>query len=265
MIEKEQLLSDKLNTHTFSFRTNQDKMFLVVLSDVHMGACNREYLKEIISFILSIKNCYVILGGDATNSTTATSKGNVLEEQLSGDEQIYAIVEDLKPLVENDRLIAIGETGNHGNRIYDNSYISINKMIAVLLGVPKLYKGNALFGFINVNNICYTVSVIHKNRKAKNYYEYARCDILYKEHWHELRYEQKLLYEWNKYNKSLSVIPTFEIYNGSFLNLPEYSLKANYRPQFIGTYFTLLDGKKRYIQPFIDKDLYYIINNGFKA
>ena len=122
MIEKEQLLSDKLNTHTFSFRTNQDKMFLVVLSDVHMGACNREYLREIISFILSIKNCYVILGGDATNSTTATSKGNVLEEQLSGDEQIYAIVEDLKPLVENNRLIAIGETGNHGNRIYDNSF-----------------------------------------------------------------------------------------------------------------------------------------------
>ena len=68
-----------------------------------------------------------------------------------------------------------------------------------------------------------------------------------------------------KSTEFLELNEKFEIYNGSFLNLPEYSLKANYRPQFIGTYFTLLGGKKRYIQPFIDKDLYYIINNGFKA
>ena len=37
----------------------KQEMFLVVLSDVHMGACNREYLKEIISFIFLFLTVYI--------------------------------------------------------------------------------------------------------------------------------------------------------------------------------------------------------------
>lgn len=262
ILDKEQIISDKLNQHVFSKRINSDNAFLVVLSDIHQGANDRNYLQSIVSFILSIPNCYVITGGDSTDTITRTSKGVPKDEWCTGDEQFYTLVDDLKPLVENDRIIAIGESGNHGDRLYDSSYISANKMLAVLLGIPQLYTGNMCLGFLTVGKICYTISVIHKNRKTKNYYEFARVDLLYKEHWHDLSYEQKLVYEWNKYNKSISVIPTYEIYNGSFLNLPSYSQKANYRPQFMGCYFTLLDGKKRHIQPFIDKDLEYAIQHG---
>lgn len=263
MFDKEQILSENINQHVFSKRIDAEKAFLVVLSDIHSGSNDRDYFKQTIDFILSIPNCYVIIGGDAFQSTTSNSKGNTLEEDLSGDEQIYALVEDLKPLVDNDRIIAIGENGNHANRIMESVYISPNKMLAVLLGIPKLYTGDMCLGFLNIGNICYTVSVVHKHKQAKNYYEFARVDLLYKEHVHTLLYEQKSVYEWNKYTKSVSIVPTYEINNGSFLNLCGYSKRANYRPLWIGTYFTLLDGRKRHIQPFIDKDLEYAISNGF--
>ena len=262
MLDKEELLSTNINQHVFNKRVDADKAFLVVLSDIHAGANDRQYFKEIIDFILDIPNCYVIIGGDAGNFTTQNSKGTAVEESFSGDDQLYTLVEDLKPLVEQNRIIAIGENGNHSNRITESVYISPNKMLAVLLGIPKLYTGDMCLGFLTVGNICYTVSVIHKHRRTKNYYEFARVDLLYKEHIHELSYEQKLVYEWNKYNKSVTVIPTYEINNGSFLNISGYGKRANYRPQWIGTYFTVLDGKKRHIQPFIDTDLKYAIDRG---
>lgn len=265
MYNKELALSNNINQHVFSKRINADKAFLVVLSDIHMGANDRKYFQEIINFILSIPECYVIIGGDSGDFVTSTSKGIPQDENFTGENQLYALVEDLKPLAENNRIIAIGEDGNHNGRLKDTVFISPNKMLAVLLNIPTLYTGDMCLGFINVKDICYTVSVIHKHRKAKNYYEFARVDLLYLEHFHELSYEQKLVYEWNKYNKSISVIPTYEINNGSFLNLPSYAKKANYRPQFMGTYFTLLDGKTRHIQPFIDKDLAYVIDNGMNV
>lgn len=265
MLDKEKILSDNINQHVFNFRVDVDKAFIVVLSDIHEGINNRGYFKEIIDFILNIDNCYVIIGGDSINSTTKTSKGNTTEEWCSGDEQIYKLVEDLRPLVENGRIIAIGEDGNHNSRIYNDTYISPNKMIAVLLGIPDKYTGNMCLGILDIGNISYTLSVVHKNKKSNNYYEFSRTDILVREHFHDLKFETKTCYEWNKYNKSIKVISTYDIYNGSFLNSPDYAKKANYRPQFMGSYFILLDGKKRHIQPIVDTDLKYIINNGFTA
>jgi hypothetical protein len=262
MFNKSKDLSDNINQHVFSTRIEAEKILLVVLSDIHSGANDREYFKETIDFIMSIPNCYVIIGGDIADLILPGSKGIVLDEQVVGEDQIYSLVEDLKPLVNDNRILAIGEMGNHSSRVMESAYISPNRMLAVLLGIPKLYTGDMCLGFINVKDICYTISVIHKHKRTKNYYEFARVDLIYKEHIHELSYEQKLVYEWNKYTKSVTVVPTYEINNGSFLNLAGYAKRANYRPQWIGTYFTVLDGKKRHIQPFIDTDLKYAIDSG---
>lgn len=84
--------------------------------------------------------CKVILGGDSTNTTTKNSKGNVLEEWCSGSEQIYTLVDDMRPLYESGQLIGIIE-GNHPKRAYNEAYITIEEMIASLLGDKSLYKG----------------------------------------------------------------------------------------------------------------------------
>ena len=262
MIDKDKVLSDNINNHLFHLKKDVDRAFLVVLSDIHEGMNHREYFKEVIDFILSIQNCYVIIGGDAINATTKGSKGNTTEEWASGDKQIYSLVEDLKPLVDADRIIAIAEDGNHADRIYNETFISPNKMLAVLLGIPDKYTGNACLGMLDIGNVTYCISVVHKNRKTNNYYEYLRADVLVREHWHDLKYESKVVYDWNKYNKSVSCKTTYDIYNGSFLNIPEYAKKQNYRPQTLGCYFIMLDGKKRKIIPFVDSDLKYLIDNG---
>lgn len=265
MLNKEIIASERINSHLFTYRVKSDKAFLVVLSDIHEGMNHREYFKSIIDFILSIPNCYVIIGGDSINAVTRSSKGVPTEEWASGDKQIYSLVEDLKPLVETDRIIAIGEDGNHNDRLYNDAYISVNKMIAVLLGIPEKYTGNMCIGMINVNKCCYTLSIVHKNKKTNNYYEYQRVDILVKEHWHDLKYEAKTAFEFNKYAKTVSIVPTYEIYNGSFLNIPSYGMKGGYRPQFIGTYFIELSGKDRNITVWEDSKLYQAIKGGYKV
>ena len=151
MLNKEQIASEKLNSHLFTHRINADKAFIVVLSDIHEGINHRAYFKSIIDFILTIPNCYVIIGGDSINASIRGSKGNTTEEWSSGDKQIYDLVDDLKPLVDDNRIIAIGEDGNHNDRIYNDAYISVNKMIAILLGIREKYTGNMCIGMINVN------------------------------------------------------------------------------------------------------------------
>lgn len=265
MLNKEQIASEKLNNHLFTHRINADKAFIVVLSDIHEGINHRAYFKSIIDFILTIPNCYVIIGGDSINASIKGSKGNTTEEWSSGDKQIYDLVDDLKPLVDDNRIIAIGEDGNHNDRIYNDAYISVNKMIAILLGIREKYTGNMCIGMINVNKCCYTLSIIHKNRKTNNYYEYQRVDLLIKEHWHDLKYECKAVFDFNKTAKTISLVPTYEIYNGSFLNLPDYGMKAGYRPQFMGTYFIELSGKDRNISIWEDNKLYMAIKGGYKV
>ena len=265
MLNKEQIASEKLNNHLFTHRINADKAFIVVLSDIHEGINHRAYFKSIIDFILTIPNCYVIIGGDSINASIRGSKGNTTEEWSSGDKQIYDLVDDLKPLVDDNRIIAIGEDGNHNDRIYNDAYISVNKMIAILLGIREKYTGNMCIGMINVNKCCYTLSIIHKNRKTNNYYEYQRVDLLIKEHWHDLKYECKAVFDFNKTAKTISLVPTYEIYNGSFLNLPDYGMKAGYRPQFMGTYFIELSGKDRNISIWEDNKLYMAIKGGYKV
>ena len=96
ILDKEQIITDTINSHVFNKRVEADKAYLVVLSDIHQGANHREYFKSIIDFILSIPNCYVIIGGDSTDSITKSSVGTSNDEWCVGDKQFYTLVEDLK-------------------------------------------------------------------------------------------------------------------------------------------------------------------------
>lgn len=169
MLDKDKLLSKELNNHVFSKKIDSDSTFVTVLSDIHYGANNKEYFADILKFIHDI-NAYVIIGGDSIDAITATSKGKLQDEWLQNkDDQITELAELLKPLADSNRILAIGENGNHNNRLENSVYISPNKMLSVLLGNRTLYTGDMCLGFINVKDICYTVSVMHKTRKTNNF------------------------------------------------------------------------------------------------
>ena len=263
MIDKEQILSKTLKENTFNFRLNADRLFIVTLSDLHIGAGDRSYIQSIVDLIASVPNMYVILGGDAINNTTHTSKGNVLEEYATGQEQINMLVEYLEPIKE--RIIAICGGGNHEQRSYNDCYISIPQMVATLLGIPEYYTGEMAIGYINVNKICYMYGVLHKHRKTKNFYEHMNMDVLILEHTHELNVREKLVFEHNKYAKCTSVKTVYEIDNGSALAFPSYAKMSGYRTLPIGCYITEFSGIKRDITIWKDVDLFKAIENGYKV
>lgn len=265
MIDKEGILSSKLEENIFSKRIDSNKAFIVTLSDLHVGAGDKEYIKSIIDFILSVPNMYVILGGDCINNTTKTSKGCVLEEYATGQEQINMLVEYMKPLVADNRIIAIHGGGNHEKRSYNDCYISIPQMIAILLGIPNLYTADMAIGYINVNKVCYMYGVMHKHRKTKNFYDYMNMDILVLEHTHELAVREKLIFEHNKFAKKTSIKTVYELDNGSALALPSYSKFNGYRSLPIGCYIAELNGQKRDIIIWKDVDLYKAIENGYRV
>ena len=265
MLEKEDILSAQLTKNIFHLKRDLDKLFLVTLSDLHVGAGNRTYIQDVIKFILSVPNMYVVLGGDMVNNVTRTSKGSVLEEYATGQEQINLLVEYMKPLVQDNRLIAVFGGGNHEKRSYDDCYISIPQMVATLLGIPNKYIPDIAIGHIDVGRISYIYGVIHKHRKAKNYYEHMNCDILIMEHTHELNVEEKIVLSHNKYAKTTTLKAVYEVSNGSALAIPTYAKIAGYRPQPIGCYIAELSGKKRDITMWKDVDLYKAIQGGYNV
>lgn len=265
MFDNDKVLSDKLKENTFSKRIESDRAFVVTLSDLHVGMGDKNYIQYIVDFILSIPNMYVVIGGDAINNTTRNSKGCVLEEYATGQEQIQLLVDYLKPLSENNRILAVCGGGNHERRSYEDCYISIPQIIATLLGVPNLYTADIAIGYINVRKVCYMYGVIHKHRKTNNYYEHMNMDILVKEHTHELNFKEKLVFEHNKIAKASSLKTVYELDNGSALALPSYAKFNGYRPLPIGCYIAELSGISRNIIIWKDSDLCRAIENGYNV
>lgn len=230
---------------------------LAVLSDVHQGLNDRKLLQESVRKLLKLPNCRVILGGDSTNTTTKHSKGNVLEEWAVGENQVYSLVEDIRPLYESGQLIGV-MSGNHGKRAYNDAFIRPEMMVATLLGNPKLYVGEIAIVYFNVRKNCYVHHVLHKHRKAKNYYDYFNADVTWFEHFHEMKSEPKIVVEHNKYAKKPTVKTVWELHQGSFQTYPEYIRESGIRPNLNGFWIANMTGDhhKRKVNPFMN-DVYF--------
>ena len=262
MLDKEELLSSTLQNNVFSVRVDKDNAFIFTLSDLHIGLGNLDYIKDIIKFISNIDNAYVVIGGDLTNNSIKNSLGSVLEEYVSGGDQVKLAVELLTPI--KDKILAMIE-GNHEKRTQEAAYISITQMIATMLGIPDRYKQELAIGYISVGaDNCYTYVDLHKHRKTKNYYDFYNADCLVLEHTHEYSFTEKPVIFHNKYTKKPSIRNTYVINNGSALAFPSYAKKSGYSVQTIGTYIIELSGKKRNIKVWKDTDLIDAMNRGYK-
>lgn len=244
--------------HIIECRVTSDFAQLAVLSDVHQGLNNREYLQKTVDNLLKLgNNCKVILGGDSTNTTTRHSKGNVLEEQFVGDEQVYTLVEDIKPLVESGQLIGV-IGGNHGARAYNDAFINVEQMIAILLGDRSLYKGEFGLVYFNVKKNCFVHHILHKHKKTKNYYDYFNADVTWYEHFHEPSCVPKIMIEHNKTLKKPIVKEVWELHQSSFQTYPSYVKASGIRPHKSGFWIAEMNGddKNKKITPYLG-DTYF--------
>lgn len=257
-------LSNSYLPHVIECRVDSDYAALAVLSDVHEGLNNRDYFKRQIENLLKAgNNCKVILGGDSTNTTTAHSKGNVLEEYVSGDEQVYSLVEDIKPLYDSGQLIGV-LGGNHDQRAYNDAYISLGGMISSLLGDRSLYKGSIGIVYFNVNKNCYVHHIVHKHKKTKNYYDYFNADVTWFEHFHEPSATPKIIIEHNKYTKRPTAKEIWELRQPSFQVYPEYVKAGGIRPNRMGFWVAEMTGndKDKRVTPFMNDVYFDLIKRG---
>lgn len=116
------------------------------IADVHLGAiehCEPEwqtFLKRVES-----ENAYLILAGDLlNNSTRGTRFANPFDEVLRPREAKRRMVEYLKPLAENGRILA-AVSGNHEQRTARDDDQDLTYDICSKLDIEHLYRENMAF------------------------------------------------------------------------------------------------------------------------
>ena len=84
---------DSLNTNSVSYKTDEDFLYLVDLSDIHVGNMyhNEKVFKKWIKTIQGIPNMRVIIGGDSTDNASTHSASSPYEELLHGGDHLLKI------------------------------------------------------------------------------------------------------------------------------------------------------------------------------
>lgn len=262
----EEQISKSYLPNIMRVRVNGDKGALAVLSDVHEGMNNREYLQETVQFLLSLGDrCKVVIGGDATNNVTRNSKGSVIDEWSTGSEQIFSLVDDIRPLYESGQLLGI-ISGNHTKRSFDECYITIEAMIASILGDRSLYKGSMGIVYFNVNKNLYVHHIVHKHQTTFGAYDYFNADVNWFEHKHKPLIRPKIIIEHNKYNKIPVAKQCYDLFQSSFQNYPDYAKAAGYRPSIPGYFICEMTGDthNRIVTPYLGSTYEQLVSNGYR-
>jgi hypothetical protein len=112
-------------------------------SDVHYGnhLFAKNHFKRHVEYILNKPNCRTILNGDLCESTIKSSKGDIFKQVGTVQDQWHWITEQLFPI--KDKILGI-TSGNHENRIYNETGIDVTKEIARELNVPYRPEGMLL-------------------------------------------------------------------------------------------------------------------------
>lgn len=134
----------------FSFVTREfpDRPDITIraIADVHLGAreCMEKEWENFCSLILNDPNAYITLGGDLINNATRSGVSNIFEETMRPREQKRRMVEMLKPLAKEGRILC-GTDGNHERRSQKDSDGSPMYDIMCKLDLEELYRENIAF------------------------------------------------------------------------------------------------------------------------
>lgn len=135
--------------HTLSPKFKE--LLLLPTQDVHYGnpLFSKHHFLEHIGFIDRTPNAVTVLNGDLCESSLRTSKGDIFRQVGTPQDQRDWIITQLRPLADKGKILSM-TTGNHENRIYNETGIDISKDIAKELNVP--YRPEGLLVKISVGS-----------------------------------------------------------------------------------------------------------------
>lgn len=160
---------------------------------MHVGAeqCDEKFIKEYIKRCLNDPNGRMIYMGDGGECVTKLSKGDIYKQLLSPQQQSDVIVEWLKPVAEQGKLL-FGIRGNHGNRVYKETGLSFDANLCYRLNIP--YLGVSTFVNLIVNRSSYDLYFHHgadsgtslaaKISKHEKFAEFIDADAIFTAHSH---------------------------------------------------------------------------------
>ena len=149
----------RLNSHRLSTK-GRDFAEVIFIGDAHYGS--PQFDKE--RFLRMIEYCtrthtYVFLMGDMCEIATRHSVGaGVYEQECIAESQHEQMVKWLKPLADKELILGT-HRGNHGERVYKETGVDIDKALARELKVP--YLGDACWSKFIVGSQTYTIYSLH--------------------------------------------------------------------------------------------------------
>ncbi len=113
---------------------------IVILSDLHYGNpyCSVKHFQRVVDFIKITPNCYCFLNGDLLEAVTKISRGDIYKQKITPQEQRDEVIELLKPI--KDKILGV-TTGNHEQRIYNETGVDLTADVACALNAPYRAEG----------------------------------------------------------------------------------------------------------------------------
>lgn len=121
---------------------------IIPLGDWHRGnkKSRLDTIQKKIDYILNTSNAYCVLLGDLLECIIKDNKGDPNTQYLTPQEQLYEVVELLKPI--RHKILGI-TTGNHEERIYKVTSFDISYDLAKHLDLLDYYDKTALYIFVS--------------------------------------------------------------------------------------------------------------------
>lgn len=118
------------------FPNDKGEVEIITIADVHYGneMFDLTHFTNVMDYCYKHKNVYIILNGDLIENNIPSSKGgSVFEQSCSPQEQIGFIVEALKPLALEHRIISVCGGNHDSDRTMKQVGITPTDMIVSLL------------------------------------------------------------------------------------------------------------------------------------
>ena len=228
-------------------RINKDKIEIVTISDWHLGdkLFDEKLAHKYIDYINNNKNVYVIGMGDLTNTALKNSKSDVYNSMSPKNEIALLTSDKFLGSIKKDKWL-IYTSGNHGNRLEQETSISADSIIVDKLGIADKYAPS--IGVINIqlNGNSYYIALHHgigggntmgakANRMEKFSNIIAGADIAILGHTHTPMCIPKLQYILDKKHSRIKKQITYMINSGSLLGYEEgYAERFIMHPSVVG-------------------------------
>lgn len=143
------------------FRLKRNKLYIFPLSDLHLGSPNCDldyfYYWEDVFNNTRTKHKIIYLLGDLIDMQNL--RIGAWEQNLSANEQIYELIDLLKPY---KKYINFMTQGNHPRRVKKDYNMDVGKLVSDILNIR--YDKSDFFDKLNINNNDFVVYGKHGNR-----------------------------------------------------------------------------------------------------